>query len=65
MKIELLPKYPPLDPVNVSTVYSKEFAELVRELDNKQNFDSIKGKFEISKSGKGRVTLELMFSASK
>ncbi len=59
MKIELSPKHRRFA-LNVTTAYSKEFAELLRELEKMPTFESIKGEFRIFKSNKGKVTIELV-----
>ncbi len=58
MKIKLSPKHRPFA-INVTTAYSTEFAKLIRELEKKRAFESIKGEFEIYRSGEGKVTIEI------
>lgn len=60
MKLELHPKHPPAEPINVTTVYSREFADLLREIRNKREIERMDGSFSIY-AEKKRLVLELEF----
>lgn len=61
MKIKLRPKHPRLEANNITTARSREFADLLRELQGKDDSEKIEGRFTIYKTDNISAVIELIF----
>ncbi len=65
MMIGLYPRYRQIAPLNKIESTSQEFADLIKDLEDKREFEKIEGCFVIFKEGKGPVTIELTFEKNE
>lgn len=61
MKIKLRPEHPRINANNVSKATSREFADLLRELQEKDDSEEIEGRFIIYKTDTISSVIELVF----
>jgi hypothetical protein len=61
LKIKLEPKHPRLEAINVTRARSREFADLLRELQEKDDSEKIEGHFTIYRASPISSVIELVF----
>lgn len=65
MKIKLRPKHPRKEAINITRASSREFADLLRELQEKDDSEKIEGRFTIYKTDILTSVIELVFDKEK